>query len=332
MGKTRYITSIGSIERKDNSIVFKKEGKNIYIPVENTKEIFCMNEVSLNTSLLTFLSKNGIVMHFFNYYGQYSGTYYPKEKYLSGKLLVKQVDTYNLKRLIVAKEIVNGIRKNIISVLEHYYKHGKKSLKKEISYLRKECKQNIINSSDIKNLLSVEGDIWFTFYSTFKNILPEEFIFNKRVKMPPDNPVNAMISFGNTILYSKTVTALYETHLNQTVSFLHEPSEGRFSLSLDISEAFKPIVVFKTIFELVNNKKIKVEKHFNKKLNYCILNEEGKNIFIDALESRLSTPRMHSKLNRKVSLNHCIKLDAYKLIKFILEEKEFLPYNYKEGF
>ena len=150
--------------------------------------------------------------------------------------------------------------------------------------------------------------------------------------MPPDNPVNAMISFGNTILYSKTVTALYETHLNQAVSFLHEPSEGRFSLSLDISEAFKPIVVFKTIFELVNNKKIKVEKHFNKKLNYCILNEEGKNIFIDALESRLSAPRMHSKLNRKVSLNHCIKLDAYKLIKFILEEKEFLPYNYKDRF
>lgn len=85
-----------------------------------------------------------------------------------------------------------------------------------------------------------------------------------------------MISFGNSILYAKTVTAIYNTHLNQSISFLHEPSEGRFSLSLDLSEVFKPVVTFKTIFDLVNNRKINVEKHFEKKLNYCILNEEGK--------------------------------------------------------
>lgn len=87
-----------------------------------------------------------------------------------------------------------------------------------------------------------------------------------------------MISFGNSILYAKTVTAIYNTHLNQSVSFLHEPSESRFSLSLDLSENFKHAVTFKTIFDLVNNRKINVEKHFDKKLNYCILNDEGKQL------------------------------------------------------
>ena len=116
-----------------------------------------------------------------------------------------------------------------------------------------------------------EGELWQRFYRTFKYFLPEEFIMNKRVKRPPDNPMNAMISFGNSLLYSKVISAIYKTHLDQRISFLHEPSEGRFSLSLDISEVFKPVIVYKTIFELVNNRRIKVEKHFDKKVNYCLI-------------------------------------------------------------
>ena len=90
MGSTRYIMSMGELTRKDNSLCFRKNGKNVYIPVENTKEIFCFNEVSINTKLLDFLSQNNIIVHFFNYYGGYSGTYYPRDHYLSGKLLVKK--------------------------------------------------------------------------------------------------------------------------------------------------------------------------------------------------------------------------------------------------
>ena len=66
MGSTRYIMSIGELSRKDNSICFRKNGKNVYIPIENTKELFCLNEVSLNSKLLDFLSQNHVIVHFFN--------------------------------------------------------------------------------------------------------------------------------------------------------------------------------------------------------------------------------------------------------------------------
>ena len=68
MGSTRYIASMGELTRKDNSLCFRKNGKNVYIPVENTKEIYCLNEVSINTKLLDFLSQNNIIVHFFNYF------------------------------------------------------------------------------------------------------------------------------------------------------------------------------------------------------------------------------------------------------------------------
>lgn len=111
---------------------------------------------------------------------------------------------------------------------------------------------------------------------------------------------------------------------------MHEPSHARFSLSLDLSEAFKPIIVFKTIFELVNKKQIQVNKHFDRKLNYCLLNETGRKIFIENYESRLNSVFLHAKLRRKTTFVNAIKLDGYKLIKFILEDKQFLPFSLKD--
>jgi CRISP-associated protein Cas1 len=132
------------------------------------------------------------------------------------------------------------------------------------------------------------------------------------------------------VLYARTVSQIYNTHLNQTISFLHEPGEGRFSLSLDLSEVFKPVIVFKAIFETVNNKKIQVAKHFDKKLNYCLLNETGKRIFIEALEERFNNVFSHPILKRKVSYENAIKLDGYKLVKFFVEGKKFKPFSLKE--
>ncbi len=331
LGSTRYIMSMGELTRKDNSLCFRKEGKNVYIPVENTKEIYCFNEVSINTKLLDFLSQNHIIVHFFNYYGGYSGTFYPRDHYLSGKLVVKQAEKYQNDRMDIAGAIVRGIGLNIYEVLYHYYKHDKKEVKRTIDWIKTTFLGQVEQVDDIKELLACEGEVWIRFYNDFQHFLPEDFVMNKRVKRPPDNPMNAMVSFGNTLLYTKTISAIYQTHLDQRVSFLHEPSEGRFSLSLDISEVFKPVIVFRTIFELVNNRKIQVEKHFDKRVNYCMLNDEGRKIFIEAFEGRLENVFMHSRLKRKVSYRTAIKLDCYKLIKNILEDREFLPFSLKEG-
>ena len=330
MGSTKYITSIGELKRKDDSLCFRKNQKNIYLPVENIKEIYCLNEVSLNTKLLDFLSSKNIIIHFFNYYQGYSGTFYPKEKYINGKLLIKQVNAFNDNREIIAKAIVNGIGKNIYEVLYHYYKHEKKEVKETLDWIKKEMPIYLTNADNIKKILSVEGELWQRFYSTFKYILPEDFVMNKRVKRPPDNPINALISFGNTLLYTKTISAIYQTHLDQSISFLHEPTEQRFSLSLDLSEVFKPIIVFRTIFELVNNHKLKIDKHFDKKTNYCLLNDSGRQIFIEAFEARIESKFQHSKLKRKISYKTAIKYDGYKLIKYLYEGKEFKPFSVKE--
>jgi len=329
--KTRYIFSMGEIKRKDNSIAFKNEKGWVYIPVEQVRELYFMNEVSLNSKFLDFASRAGLVLHFFNYHGNYSGTFYPKEKYISGDLTIKQALAFENERLKIAKTIVLAIALNIYEVLYHYYRHGKKDLKTFLDYLKK-VETWLEKADNINKILFIEGNIWAGFYDSFRYFLPEDFIMNKRVKRPPDNPMNALISFGNSLLYTKTISAIYQTHLNQSISFLHSPSSARFSLSLDLSEAFKPIIVFRTIFELVNRKKLRVEKHFDKKLNYALLNEEGKKIFIKAFEDRINEKFKHPRLKRMVSFQSAIKYDGYKLIKYLLERKEFMPFLIKEKY
>jgi CRISPR-associated protein Cas1 len=328
--QTRYIFSMGELKRKDNSIAFKNEKGTVYLPIEDTREIYCMNEVSLNTKFLDFISKAGITLHFFNYHGNYSGSYYPKEALISGDLTIKQSFAYIENRLVIAKAIVQGIADNIHELLYHYYRHEKKDLKPLLDWLKKDVREFLEKEVHIKQILFIEGQIWNRFYNSFEHFLPKDFILNKRVKRPPDNPINALISFGNTLLYTKTISAIYRTHLNQSISFLHSPREGRFSLSLDLCEVFKPIVVFKTIFETINNKKLQVSKHFDKSINYALLNEAGKKIFIESFENRINESFMHPKLKRKTTYKSAIRYDAYKLIKYIVEDKEFKPFSLKD--
>lgn len=324
--QTRYIFSTGELFQKDFSIVFRKEDSNFYLPIKDTRELYCFNEVTLSTKLLQLLAKAGIVVHFFGYYENYIGTFYPKESLLSGRLTVAQALACKQNRMAIARPIVKGIAENIHFVLYHYYRHGKNELKEFLDWLRKDVPSLADAVSDIKRLLQIEGEIWARFYQTFRMILPDAFAMNKRVKRPPDNPINALISFGNTLLYTKTITEIYHTHLNQTISFLHEPAERRFSLSLDLSEIFKPILVYRTIFECVNNRKITVEKHFDKSLNYALLNDAGRKAFIEAFDERLNQTFEHSTLKRRISFKQAIRLDGYKLIKHILEGKEFIPF------
>ncbi len=328
--ESKYIFSKGDLSRQDFSIKYKNEKGNFYLPIQKIKEIYCFNDITLSTKLLDVLARAGIIVNFFNYYGNYVGSFYPKESLISGNIVVKQAITYTQDREIIAKAFVKGIANNIYQTLYHYYRHDVNDLKPLLDFYRKDVDSLLLKVNEIKEILAIEGRIWLKFYDSFKYFLPEEFLMNKRVKRPPDNPMNALVSFGNSLLYTKTIAQIYNTHLNQTISFLHEPSEARFSLSLDLSEVFKPIIVYKTIFELVKNKKLKVEKHFDKKYNYALLNDEGKKIFIDAFEERINQTFMHSKLKRQISYLHAIKLDGYKLIKYIIEGKEFKPFDFGE--
>mgnify|MGYP004503806893 FL=1 len=118
MEESYYFFTDGNISRKDNTLHFTSaDGMKRDLPIENINDLYIMSEMSFNTNLLNLISKNGIAVHFFNYYQFYIGSFYPKEQKLAGQLLTKQVEHYSdyEKRMVIAREFINSASFNIIS-------------------------------------------------------------------------------------------------------------------------------------------------------------------------------------------------------------------------
>lgn len=318
-----YIYNSGELKRKDNTIRFTmNSGEKRDIPIERVNDIFIMTDMTFSTKFISHVASYGIPVHFFNYYDFYVGSFYPKEKLLSGSLLVKQVENYTdyEKRLKIAQEFIDAASFNIYRNLRYYNGRGKnvEEEMQEITSLR----NGIFKANTIEGLMGVEGNIRKVYYRAWNEIVNQEINFEKRVMHPPDNMINSLISFVNSLVYSKVLSEIYHTALDPTISFLHEPGSRRFSLCLDLAEVFKPILGDRLIFSLLNRKQI-TEKSFTKELNFLHLKPEASKLIVAEFEKRMQQTIKHRELNKMVSYQYLMRLEAYKLMKHIIGEKEY---------
>lgn len=326
MKKSIYIYTNGELRRKDNTLFFvASDDNNRSVPIEQISDIYFMTEMSFNSKTLELLSKYGILLHFFDYYSNYVGTYYPKQKLLAGNVLVQQVEAYldGRHRLYLAKRFVQGAADNILRNLR-YYKNRGLDLQYTMDGVQL-LRNNLDNAATISELMGFEGHIHKTYYSAFETIIGHKTEFQKRVRHPPNNMINTMLSFMNGLIYTKTLSEIYHTQLNPTVSYLHEPGARRFSLCLDISEIFKPLLGDRLIFSLINKKQIS-EHDFIKELNCLRIKKQASQLIAKELDNRLKTTLRHRKLKKDISYQYLIRLECYKLIKDITGEEPYKPF------
>jgi CRISPR-associated protein Cas1 len=223
-------------------------------------------------------------------------------------------------RLNLAKEFVLGSIHNMRKTLMQY------NLKSEAEHIE-QYKRRLSNLEDIQKIMLKEAESKEYYYKQLNKIVSNpEFLFVKRVRNPPDNFINTLISFGNSLLYTTVLSEIFKTQLNPTISYLHEPFERRYSLNLDIADIFKPLIIDRVIFSLINRKQINSDD-FDKELNYCYLNEDGRRIFLKEYDKKLQTTIKYPGLNRKVSYKYMLRLECYKLIKYFLEKKPYKTFK-----
>ena len=327
MNKTIYIFTNGEIKRKQNTIYFETEdGKRKYVPIESVSEMMIFGEVSLNKKLLEYLTQKEIVVHFFNYHEYYVGSYYPREHYNSGLVILKQAENYlnSDKRLFLAKKFVEGSIKNMLKVISYYRNRGIQldDIEEDIT--------NLLSTLDMRTsvdeVMAVEGNVRDTYYRGFDRIINNpDFRFEARTRRPPANRLNALISFGNSLLYVLVLSEIYRTHLDPRIGYLHSTNTRRFTLNLDVAEIFKPILVDRLIFLLLNKGLIK-RSHFKNNLGGIYLKENGQKIFVKEWEKKLQSTIRHRGLGRNVSYRRLIRLELYKIEKHILGDKEYNPF------
>lgn len=336
MKKTYYLFNPGTLQRKDNTLKFvpieedengvgQREGQPRYIPVEGVSDFFVFGSLNANSALYNFLGQNDIAVHFFDYYENYTGSFMPKDSLLAGRMLLMQVAHHQdkKKRIVIARKFIEGAAYNMLKNLQYYNRRGKDM--EPMMDLIKGYADRISTTQAVDELMGIEGNIRQVYYEAF-NLILNDFEMGVRTKQPPQNEVNALISFGNMMCYSFCLRAIHQTQLNPTISYLHSPGERRYSLSLDISEIFKPVIVDRTIFKVLNKRELQ-EKHFDHHLNKCVLNQTGKKIFVKAIEERLVETIQHRALKRNVSYKHLIRLECYKLAKHLLNMEEYKPFK-----
>ena len=174
--------------------------------------------------------------------------------------------------------------------------------------------------------MAIEGNCRDYYYDAFDTIIEnEEFSFSRRTKRPPRNRLNALISFGNSLLYTVVLSEIYKTHLDPRIGFLHTTNFRRFTLNLDVAEIFKPIIVDRIIFTLLNKKMLSV-KDFMNKLGGIYLKEKGQKVFVEKFDERLRTTIADKGLGRNISYRTVIRRELYKLEKHLMEDKEYQPF------
>lgn len=332
MKKTLYIFQNGKLSRKDNTLYFESEQSRKVLPVEDINDIFIFGEVDVSKRFLEFVSQKEICVHYFNHYGYYVGTFYPREHLNAGAVVIKQAEHYldEGKRQTLAKTFIEGSIGQMIRVLKYYasrIENGKnEELVNTCEILSEHC-QRLNACQSIEELMAVEGNSRERYYQMFDWIIDnKDFPFEKRSKRPPLNRLNALISFGNSLCYITVLSEIYKTYLDPRIGYLHATNFRRFTLNLDVAEIFKPIFVDRLIFKLINKKMIN-KSDFDKKTRGILLNEKGKKTFVAALDERLKTTVNHRHLGRSVSYRRLIRLELYKIQKHLLEEIPYEPYQ-----
>ncbi len=310
MKKAYYITQMGTLERKGNTLFFVNENGKRPIPINSTSEVHCFRPVSLTSGAIKLLSEKNVPVHFYNKYGYYRGSYMPVEGQVSGTVVIKQAGHYldSVKRLHIARQFVEGIKASMVAFLK-----SQRASYESIADIP-------VEGSTPAELMGVESNLWREFYGVYSTLL-KYFEFNERNRKPPRDEVNAMISYGNSVLYGVVLSEIRKTYLHPAISFLHEPLERRYSLALDIADIFKPVTVFRIILRLVNRRQLR-EEHFERDIG-VMLTREGLKVFLSELNGELGKKVLHPRFRRKVSIRYLIRLEGYSLVKHFLGDDNY---------
>ncbi len=325
MKNNYHIFQNGTLSRRDDTLlVTTEDNEKTHIPVERVEAVYTHGQLDFNTRLASFLNDKGAEIHIFGWNGRYSGSYVPKRGQVSGKTVVEQVSAYNSdidRRRLAAKIVsasIENMRRNLI-----YYDRNSNDEYDGVKKLES-IKSKAVKTRKINELLGVEAEARTFYYDVFRREI-DGFQFNKREYNPPSNEINALISYLNSLVYTNCLSAIRKTALDPTISFLHEPGERRYSLSLDIADLFKPLLVDRLVIRILNRGQLSADD-FRHDVDGCLLTERGRKVAAKEIEEEFEKTVEHPDLNRKVSYQYMLQLEAYALKKHLLTNEAYEPF------
>ncbi|HPE59345.1 MAG TPA: CRISPR-associated endonuclease Cas1 [Thiolinea sp.] len=284
--ETLFISKEAQLRQHENTLQVKIGEQKRSLPIEKLSHVVLLAESRLNSRLLGLCGKHGVRLSVFDYYGYFKGAFEPADKHPAGKVKLQQAALLldDGRRMAVAREVVRGAGHNMAANLRYYQYRGNEDMKPPVAAMQK-LMAKIPKATDTNGLMGIEGQLHQFYYAAWA-MIHEALDFGKRVRRPPNNPVNCLISFLNQLVYTVVRHEISKTHLEETFSLLHAPGYGRASLSLDLAEPFKPVLTDMLIFRMVQRRMLD-ENWFEQHEGVCLLTETGRRQVAEQFALRL---------------------------------------------
>lgn len=188
--------------------------------------------------------------------------------------------------------------------------------------------QKIKTETNLDSLRGIEGECASVYFRVFDEMIlnqKDSFDFHGRNKRPPLDKVNAMLSFGYSILANDCAGALEGVGLDSYVGFMHRDRPGRRSLALDLMEELRPVLVDRFILTLINNRQIQ-EDHFRESESGAVtFTDEGKKKFLTAWQGHKREQMTHPYLKEKVYWGLVPYIQALLLARYLRGDVDGYP-------
>jgi len=330
-----YINTQGAYlhkERETLVIDINKE-KVAQLPIHGIGGIFCFGNVMVSPQVMGFCGENAVNLAFFTEYGRFLARIQGKQ---SGNVLLRRaqyraVDTHAVPvaRNIVAAKI--QLQKQVLQ--RHQRNHGAHpELTIQITALN-HVLDTLKGCQALDKIRGYEGEAAARYFSVFGLLLttsPAEFEFKTRVRRPPTDPVNALLSFIYSILGNDISAALQGVGLDPQVGFLHQERPGRDSLALDLLEEFRAFIADRLVLTLLNRQQLKPSDFSTDVSGGVTLKDAARKLVLQEYQSRKQQKIQHLFLNEQVEIGLLPHVQAMLLARHLRGDlAEYPPFFIK---
>jgi CRISPR-associated protein Cas1 len=327
---TLYITRQESYLHKERETIVIKQGKEKLgqFPAISINNILCFGQVSVSPYLMGFCGEQGIGLAFYTEYGKFLARVQGKQ---TGNVLLRREQyrwaddndkSVKIARLMVAAKITNG-RSVLMRELRN---HGENkilsaAISKLVVSLRRAKHAQVVSEA-----MGIEGDAASTYFGVFNELLRGSgFDFGGRVRRPPTDPVNALLSFAYTLITHECSSALQGVGLDPYVGFLHQDRPGRVSLALDLLEEFRAPWADRFVLTLINRKQIQSKDFITEASGAVRLTDNARKTLLTAWQERKQVEIMHPYLAEQVPVGLLPHCQAMLLARHIRGDTEYYP-------
>ncbi|MDE2832572.1 MAG: CRISPR-associated endonuclease Cas1 [Gemmatimonadota bacterium] len=326
-----YVTETGAQVRREGErlAVWKGKKKLHTLPAYDLHQMVLFGNIGITPAAMHTALMQGIDLVLLSTTGSYRGRLVGPQ---GRNVILRQMQYRRYEdedfRLGAARGFVSGKIRNMRTLIMRLARRRNRDIAHTAQRLRALLKQiDRIDNADA--LRGIEGAATATYFGALSQFLPTAFPFVKRTRRPPKDAVNAMLSFGYTLLSSGLESAVLRVGLDPYIGYLHLVDYGRPSLALDMMEEFRPIIVDAMVLDLLNHGQIKKED-FEQRDGGVFLCGDGRQQLIRAYQDRVATKVQYLQPSgqvQKVPYRQCFELQARRLIRMLRgEDTAYQPF------